>query len=49
VPLFLGRDDLQAAIWVVGLKSQIKDEMVEPYKAIIQNAAKKVEDHFPGQ
>ena len=49
VALFLGRDDLQAAIWVVGLKSQIKDEMVEPYKAIIQNAAKKVEDHFPGQ
>jgi DNA-binding IclR family transcriptional regulator len=32
VPLRIHRENLEAAIWVVGLKSQIKDEVIPTFK-----------------
>ena len=49
VPLRLNRDGLQAAIWVVGLKSQIKDEMIPSYRSMLKEMAEKIETRFsPG-
>jgi IclR family KDG regulon transcriptional repressor len=46
VPLRLNRDNLQAAIWVVGLKSQIKDEVLPSYKSMLREIAGKIEDRL---
>ncbi len=46
VPLRLNRDSLQAAIWVVGLKSQIKDEVLPSYKSMLKEIAEKIEDRL---
>jgi IclR family transcriptional regulator, KDG regulon repressor len=46
VPLRLNRDNLQAAIWVMGLKSQIKDESLPLYKSMLKKIAKKIEDRL---
>ena len=46
VPLRLNRGHLKAAIWVVGLKSQIKDEMIPLYRSKLQDTAKKIETRF---
>ncbi len=43
VPLRLNRDNLQAAIWVVGLKSQIKDEALPAVKSTLKEVAEKIE------
>jgi DNA-binding IclR family transcriptional regulator len=43
VPLRLNRENLEAAIWVVGLKSQIKDEAVPMLKTLLQEIADKIE------
>jgi len=43
VPLRLNRENLEAAIWVVGLKSQIRDEAVPMLKAMLQEMADKIE------
>ena len=43
VPLRLNRENLEAALWVVGLKSQIKNEVVPILKAILQEIAEKIE------
>jgi DNA-binding IclR family transcriptional regulator len=43
VPLRLNRENLEAAIWVVGLKSQIRDETVPMLKAMLQEIADKIE------
>ena len=43
VPLKLHRQDLVAAIWVVGLKDQIKDEYIESYSEFIKGISNKIE------
>ena len=46
VPLRLNRVNLEAALWVVGLKSQIRDALVPILKAILQEIAEKIETHL---
>ena len=46
VPLHLHRVNLQAAIWIVGLKSQIKDEVLPSYKSMLQEIASIIEMRF---
>jgi DNA-binding IclR family transcriptional regulator len=46
VPLHLHRVNLQAAIWVVGLKSQIKNEVLPSYKSMLQEIASVIEMRF---
>jgi len=43
VPLNLNKRNLQAAIWTVGLKSQITDDMVMPLKQLLQEKAREIE------
>ncbi len=46
VPLRLHRDNLQAGIWVVGLKSQIKDEVLPSFRSLLAEMAKRIEPRF---
>ena len=46
VPLHLHRAHLQAAIWIAGLKSQIKNEDLPFYRSILADIAKRIETRF---
>ena len=46
IPLKLGRPDLQAAIWMVGLKSQVADEKILEYKDLLKNIGTQIETRF---
>jgi IclR family KDG regulon transcriptional repressor len=46
VPLHLNRGNLHAAIWVVGLKSQIRDEVLPPFRSMLKDIARKIEIRF---
>jgi IclR family KDG regulon transcriptional repressor len=46
MPLRLNRENLHAAIWVMGLKSQIKDEVLPWFKSMLKETAKKIEDRL---
>lgn len=46
IPLNIGRPDFQAAIWVVGLKSQITDEMIPEYKDQLKKIGARIEAQF---
>jgi IclR family KDG regulon transcriptional repressor len=46
VPVNLNRDDTVAAIWVVGLKNQIKSEQVESYVKYLKGIVRKIEIQF---
>jgi len=46
IPLDLGRPDVQAAIWVVGLKSQITDGMIPEFKKNLKEIGLKIETLF---
>jgi IclR family KDG regulon transcriptional repressor len=46
VPLHLHRAHLQAAIWIAGLKSQIKNEDLPLYTSTLMEIAKKIETRF---
>jgi IclR family KDG regulon transcriptional repressor len=46
VPLHINKESMQIAIWAVGLKSQIKDEVIPTYSDILKNIAKKIENEF---
>jgi IclR family KDG regulon transcriptional repressor len=46
VPLRLNRGHLVAAIWIVGLKNQIKDDVIPSYRAMLQETAEKIETRF---
>lgn len=46
VPLDLGRPEVQAAIWVVGLKSQIPDSRIPEFKKRLKAAGLKIETLF---
>ena len=46
VPLNIQRDDLQVAIWAVGLKNQIKDDVIDTYSSFLKDIAKRIEDRF---
>jgi IclR family KDG regulon transcriptional repressor len=46
VPLRPYRENLHAAIWVVGLKSQIRDEDLPSFKSMLKQIAEKIETRF---
>jgi IclR family KDG regulon transcriptional repressor len=46
VPLNLNRVGLAAAIWAVGLKDQIKDELIDSYCEFLKGIGKKIEARF---
>jgi len=46
IPLDLGRPDVQAAIWVVGLKGQITDTMIPEFKKSLQEIGLRIETLF---
>jgi IclR family KDG regulon transcriptional repressor len=46
VPLHLHRENLKAAIWVVGLKSQIKDGALPAFKTMLKDIANRIETRF---
>jgi IclR family KDG regulon transcriptional repressor len=46
VPLALHRENLHAAIWVVGLKGQIRDEDLPSFKSMLKQIAGKIETRF---
>jgi len=46
VPLNFGREDIVAAIWVVGLESQIKDEQIDSYSTYLKSIVEKLETQF---
>jgi IclR family KDG regulon transcriptional repressor len=46
IPILTGRSDFQSAIWVVGLKSQITDDMVPRYKKLLQETGSRLEALF---
>ena len=46
VPLNLNRRGLVAALWVVGLKDQIKEELITSYSEYLRGIANKIEARF---
>ena len=46
IPLNIGRPDLQAAIWVVGLKSQVTDEKIAEYRDLLKKIGARIEAQF---
>jgi len=46
VPLTLNSGHVNAAIWIVGLKSQIKDEVIPLYRSVLKEIAEKIETRF---
>jgi IclR family KDG regulon transcriptional repressor len=46
IPLDLGRPDVQAAIWVVGLKSQITNGMIPEFKKSLKEIGLRIETLF---
>jgi IclR family transcriptional regulator, KDG regulon repressor len=46
IPLNVGRPDLQAAIWVVGLKSQVTDEKMAEYRDFLKKIRVRIEAQF---
>lgn len=46
VPLNVGRPDLQAAIWVVGLKSQMADGKITEYTDLLKKIGARIEAQF---
>jgi IclR family KDG regulon transcriptional repressor len=46
IPLLTGRPDFQAAVWIVGLKSQITDYLIPGYKKLLQQTGSRLEAIF---
>jgi IclR family KDG regulon transcriptional repressor len=46
VPLHLNRGNLLAAVWVVGLKSQIKDKVLPSFRSMLKEIAGRIEIRF---
>ena len=46
VPFRLHDGNLLAAIWIVGLRSQIKDEMIPSFRSILKDTAKNIETRW---
>ena len=46
VPLTLNSGHVNAAIWIVGLKSQIKDGLIPLYRSVLKEIAEKIETRF---
>ena len=46
IPLNVGRPDLQAAIWVVGLKSQVADKKIPEYRELLKKIGARIEAQF---
>jgi IclR family transcriptional regulator, KDG regulon repressor len=46
IPLDIGRPDMQAAIWIVGLKSQVTDEKILEYKDLLKKIGARIEAQF---
>lgn len=48
IPLKVGMPEFQAAIWIVGLKSQITDEKISEYKDLLKGIGDRIEALFMG-
>jgi IclR family KDG regulon transcriptional repressor len=46
IPILLGRNDFQAAIWAVGLKNQMTDEMLPGYRTLVRQIGKRIGSLF---
>lgn len=46
IPLNLGRPDVQTAIWLVGLKNQIADEMIPNFRDLLKKIGLQIETLF---
>ncbi|MBI5586399.1 MAG: IclR family transcriptional regulator [Deltaproteobacteria bacterium] len=46
IPILTGRSDFQSAVWIVGLKSQITDEMIPGYKKLLKQTGAHLEALF---
>lgn len=46
VPIHLERNNMQVAIWAVGLKTQIKEDIISAYSRILKEIALKIENEF---
>jgi DNA-binding IclR family transcriptional regulator len=46
VPLRLNQGNLLAAVWVVGLKSQIKDKVLPSFRSMLKEIAGRIEIRF---
>ncbi|MBA4394450.1 MAG: hypothetical protein C0407_12935 [Desulfobacca sp.] len=46
IPLDIGRPDLPAAIWVVGLKSQVTDEKIPVYRDMLKKIGARISAQF---
>jgi IclR family KDG regulon transcriptional repressor len=46
IPLVIGRPDLQAAVWLVGLKSQMGDEKIPKLKEHLKKIGAKIDAQF---
>jgi len=46
IPLNVGRPDLQAAIWIAGLKSQVTDKKIPEYRDLLKRIGTRIETHF---
>jgi len=46
VPLKIGKDRLLVSMWVVGLSSQLKDEVLPEFSLFLKSAAKEINAHF---
>lgn len=46
IPILLGRSEFQPAIWTVGLKSQISDDLIPGHKNFLKQMGKRIEDLF---
>jgi len=46
VPLKVGEHRLLVSMWLVGLSSQLKDEILASYSIILKNTAKEITAHF---
>jgi IclR family KDG regulon transcriptional repressor len=46
IPILLDRSDIQPAIWAVGLKSQISDDMIPEYRRFLNRVGKRIDALF---
>ena len=46
IPLYINRERLQIAIWIVGLKSQLKEEHINSYSKLLREIAQRIQSKF---
>lgn len=46
VPIRISNNILQLAVWVIGLKKQVSDNVIPSYSNLLKETAKEIEDHI---